>query len=199
MAEMKPMSIPKQSLVKIGIYLAAILLVAYFGNVEAKNKVARLDTDIARTKGEIRKQESLYPIYVKLRAEYDRKVLNELELVQTVPMKQDEVDKATDMIDRMATLAGIDATNIQPDPSSLAEDPNQLLVNGEFSGDYGKFREFLKKLGAIQYVKHIQQIVAQEAAQGLIYTMKLRLAVLSSNATEPAAAQPAKPAKPAKK
>lgn len=194
MADLKSIGIPQQSLVKIGIYLVVILLVAYFGNMESRNKVARLDTEIARTKNEIRKQEFLYPVYMKLKGDFDRKVLAELELVQTVPMKQDEVDKATDMINRMATLSGLETTNIQPDPASLAEDPNQLLVNCEFSGTYPDYREFLKRLGAVQYVKHIQQIVAQEAARGLMYTMKVRLAVLSSNATEPApaAAQPAK-------
>ena len=195
MADLKSLGIPRQSLVKIGIYLAIILLVAFFGNMESRNKVARLDTDIARVKNEIRKQEALFPVYTRLKAEFDRKVLNELELVQTVPMKQDEVDKATDMINRMATLSGIETTSIQPDPGSLAEDPNQLLVNCEFSGDYFDFREFLKRLGAVPYVKHIQQIVTQEAARGLIYTMKVRLAVLSSNATAtpaPAAAPPAK-------
>ncbi len=186
MAENTSLGVPKQTAVKIVIYIAIILAVFFLGNYQSKLRVDKLSKEIAETKGEIKRQKALHPVYVKLKTDYERKVLNELQLVETVPMRQDEVDKATDLMDRMATLSGITATSIQPDPSSLADDPNQLLVNVELNGEFQDYREFLKKLGAIQYVKHIQQIVATEAADELNYSMKVRLAVLSENATKSA-------------
>lgn len=188
MAEKKKIGISKNSLVLYGICLAGLLAIIFLGNLQVKNMTDDLIVKIGETRNEIKRQEALYPLYTRLRAEAEREVLNELQLVETVPMRQDEVDKATDLIDRMATLSGMQATEIQPDPSSLADDPNQLLVNMDLAGDFFGFREFMKRLGAIQYVKHIEQIVVQEAASGQLFNLKVRLAVLSGNATQGAGA-----------
>lgn len=171
--------IPQKSLMKILVCLAVIIIFAFFFNIQSKNKVSRLNGDIVALKSEIKRQEILYPVYLDLKRQYEAEVLKELPLVTNKAMTQEEVNEVTRQIEEAAMQANVEPQQVIPDPATLAENSGQVIVNCEFFGPFFNIRDLLKSLGGIPYVRHIETLQMQEALNGLVVKMKVRLSVVT--------------------
>ncbi|TVM33147.1 hypothetical protein [Oceanidesulfovibrio marinus] len=136
--------LPKQSLIKILVCLAIIILFAFFFNIQSKNKVSRLNGDIVALKSEIKRQEILYPVYLDLKRQYEAEVLKELALVTNKAMTQEEVDAVTRQIEEAAVASKMEPQEVIPDPATLSENSGQVIVNCEFFGPFFNVRDLLK-------------------------------------------------------
>lgn len=174
--------LPKQSLIKILVCLAVIILFAFFFNIQSKNKVSRLNGDIVGLKSEIKRQEILYPVYLDLKRQYEAEVLKELALVTNKAMTQEEVNEVTRQIEEAAVASKMEPQEVVPDPATLSENSGQVIVNCEFFGPFFNVRDLLKNLGSIPYVRHIETLEMQEALNGLVVKMKVRLSVVTEKA-----------------
>ncbi len=169
--------IPQQSVIKILILVVLIVAVAFLLNIKSKNRVSQLNRELVQVKSDIERQKVLYPVYERFKNEVEREVVKELELVSNKAMTQEQVDEVTQQIEQAAYEARVEPQQVTPDPSTMAENSGQLIVNSSFFGNFFDMRELLKNLGAIPYVRHIEIVQMQEALNGLVVNIQLRLSV----------------------
>lgn len=183
----KPDLLPKESLVKIAIIVGVLAVVGYLGIFLTSQSAAKLNAKIIEKQVEIEVQKNLYPVYLKFKSQADEKVVKELPLIDIQRLSQEKVDEVVKSIETTASGQGLAVNAVVPDPTSLEEDPSQVLVRCEFfaRNDQGKrgfanIRGFLVKLGGLPFVKHIEDVVLREGQDGVGFKMRLRLAVASS-------------------
>lgn len=173
----------QQIWVKAGIFVLVLVVFALLLIVPQIQKKSALEKDILRVQEDIKVQEVYYDPYHLLKARYEAKVLDELSLPAEGALGSDDIPQATAEIascignSTSVTQGALHVNEIVPDPVSLQESGQQVLVNLDFFGDFFAFRSFLLQLGSLPYVKHVQEITMHEGKDGVLFNMKLRLSV----------------------
>ncbi len=169
--------LPKQSLLKMGI--CAVIIVAVVGllilpnilrDKEVKREILMLQADLER-------QRYLFPIYSKLKAQLESKVVEQLPMPEPTALTESEIDTATHAIEDVAIKSNMRINDVTPDPGSLIKSTGYVGVTCEIYGSHFNFRSFLMSLGNLSYLRHIEKIEMQEGADGVNYSLRLQLAV----------------------
>lgn len=170
-------NLPRQSVIKLGI--CAAIVVAFVALLILPNIMEdkRVKREVLQKQAEIEKQKILFPIYLRLQAELNNKVVEELPIPEPQQLTEDKVDAAILAVEDMAIKADLRINDVTPDPLSLAESAGFVGLNCDFYGDFMNVRDFLVQLGSLPYLRHIEQIDMQEGADGVNYLMRLQLAV----------------------
>jgi len=174
---MAKLALNKESLVKVGVCIVGMLLFVGLTIVPSNFELTRLKREIVMTRVDIEQQKVLFPVYLDFLRRIADKVVKVLPVVAVEPMSEDKVHEATQMLEQRASTAGLAVQSVVPDPVSLAEGSGQVLVNCELFGKFSTVREFLISLGEVPYFKHIQEVTLEEGHGGLLFKMKVRLAV----------------------
>jgi len=167
----------RQSLLKLAVCAAVLVgFVALFivPNIMEDKRVKR---EVLQLQAEIEKQKILFPIYIRLKAELQNKVVEELPIPDPEQLTEDKVDAAIHAVEDMAIKADLRINEVTPDPMSLAKSEGYVGLNCDFYGPFMNVRSFLVQLGSLPYLRHIEQIDMQEGADGVNYLMRLQLAV----------------------
>ena len=140
--------------------------------------VADLAKQMQIMENKIKIQEKLFLPRNNLQMMLEQEALKELKMPGNSAMTGDQVSVITNTFEEIIKNASLNPLTVIPDPKSLRADPTQLYVECAFYGDFENFRDFIKDLGANEYIRHIQVIdMAEGHDEGLNYTVGLKLSV----------------------
>lgn len=176
-AKKASVSLPKESIFKL--LVCAGIVVAFVALLILPNIMEDKETqhEILKKKAEIERQKVLFPLYIKLQAQLNNKVVKELPIPEAAALTEDQIDAATHTIEDIAVESDLRINEVTPDPASLSATAGYVGVNCDFYGPFLNFRTFLMKLGAVPYLKHVEKIEMQEGVDGVNYIVRLQLAV----------------------
>ncbi len=179
------LGVSKEGLIKVGgcagVLAALFLIVYWFGF----NRAAALDKEITTLKVKQRQHERLMGPHKKLQdelAELEEYVKNiNVGLIELQPLEPDEISSVVSYLDTLAKNVGLETLSIAPDPESMKKHVGQLVVRGQFVGDFHLLDPFLRRLGGkLSALKQIEEIGLVESSGDVVLTLQLQLAVKQS-------------------
>ena len=120
--------------------LAGILLFIIAGIIPAQRFSAALDRKTRDLQFQIDEQKSLQPIYQSLKAKSQTGTVSVLPTPERNKLSRDLISMVPSTFGRIAKNAAMDTLSVEPDVSSLANQPRYLLVRAVVRGDFFNFR-----------------------------------------------------------
>jgi Tfp pilus assembly protein PilO len=171
------LNLSKQSMSKIGICAGVIVLFIAAFIVPAVMEKKKVSREFVNAQVEHERQKVLFPLYEGLKAQLERKVVQKIPLPEPAVLLESELNAAIRQIEKAATDAGLQVSNVLPDPASLAKESGLLGVNCEFFGMYEHFQKFYFNVGSLPSLRHFEKLEAQEGAEGVRFTLRVQLAI----------------------
>lgn len=166
MSRLSQVGLSKRAIVFIIICLVLLGLIVVLGILPNKMEKAGLESEAAILEARLEEQRILYPLYAGIRDRLDHK--SEMETILD-KMDQDfgpvHIDNASEMLSFMAGQVGMDKYSFSPVPESLTRNSDQLLLEGQLSGEYEIFRAFLLKLTAWENFSRLELLEVQSREQ----------------------------------
>lgn len=169
--------VSKETLYKICICLGVLVAFTLVLILPSLTKEKRLKRDILEKQAEIQRQEILFPKYIYLQSELKKSVVKELPMPQIKSIGEGDVNKVTAQIEHIATQSRLTVNEVTPDPYSLSQVTGALGVSCEFFGEFQNLHTFLKALGGVASLIHIEKFSVQEGKGGVLCSMRLLLSV----------------------
>ncbi len=178
MAEQKlNITIPRQSLVYLGLCLTGVLIFVFWGIVPAYRTLAELDARAASIKQRIEEQKILLPFYKALQDAGEQKDSTVLPLPEKSKLAQAKIDTLPLNLSSVVKMSGMTLVSAIPNVGALTGDARFISVNLVLKGNFINFRKFLINLGGIPYADHIEEIVIQGKTDAKEYRLKLWVAI----------------------
>lgn len=150
--------LPKKSLTYIlvgggGLLLFYILVIAHYHGT-----VASYDLETKEIRGKIEAQKILLPFYNELLKKMEIEKSEHLPVPEETDFNIDQIDEINAIFDKAARKSNLQTIHFAPDPKSIPKDFSTLMVDAYLAGNFLDFRQFLEELGAVPYLKHIEEI-----------------------------------------
>jgi Tfp pilus assembly protein PilO len=171
------LDISKQSLSKLLLCATVVILFIALFIVPALMEKKKISREFINAQADLERQKVLYPMYLGLKAQLDRKVVNHLPTPEPNVLLESDLNDAMRQIEQAAVDAGLQVNNVLPEPASLAKESGLLGVQCEFFGLYESYQKFYYKVGAMPALRHFERVEAQEGAEGVRFTLRLQLAI----------------------
>lgn len=173
MSKLKEIGLSRQSLGFILGSLLALGLLIFLGILPARTEINRLEAEAEQLQARIQEQEILHPLYSDLEnALEEQEILEEIIIEEEGEPNTVDVDNAADLMLDIAGKSGLEDSSFSPSPESLAVNSDRLLVNGELTGDYHNFREFLVRLVSKNYFEHMEILEVHSQADADLYQLQ---------------------------
>ena len=157
--------------------LAGLLFFIIAGIIPAQRYSAALDRKTRDLQFQIDEQKSLQPIYQSLKAKSQTGTVSVLPTPERNKLSRDLISMVPSTFGRIAKNAAMDTLSVDPDVSSLANQPRYLLVHAVVRGDFFSFRKYLTGLGELPYFERIEEIEIQQNPDIMEFKMKIWLAL----------------------
>ncbi len=157
--------------------LAGLLFFIIAGIIPAQRYSASLDRKTRDLQFQIDEQKSLQPIYQSLKAKSQTGTVSVLPTPERNKLSRDLISMVPSTFGRIAKNAAMDTLSVDPDVSSLANQPRYLLVHAVVRGDFFSFRKYLTGLGELPYFERIEEIEIQQNPDIMEFKMKIWLAL----------------------
>jgi hypothetical protein len=178
MAEQKlNITIPRQSLIYLGVCLTGVLIFIFWGIVPAYRTLAELDARAASIKQRMEEQKVLLPFYNTLQNASEQKDSTVLPLPERSKLAQARIDTLPMSLSSIVKMSGMTLVSATPNLGALTGDARFISVNLVLKGNFINFRKFLIHLGSIPYADHIEEIVIQGKTDAKEYRLKLWVAI----------------------
>ena len=163
----------RQSLVFVLGSLLVLGLLIFLGILPIRTEIDRLNSEARQLQAQVREQEILHPLYSDLEnALQEQEILEEMIIQEEGEPTAVDVDTAADLMLNIAEITGMEDSSFSPSPESLAVNSDRLLVNGELTGDYHNFREFLVRLVSKNYFEHMEILEVHSQADADLYQLQ---------------------------
>ena len=157
--------------------LAGLLFFIIAGIIPTQRYSAALDRKTRDLQFQIDEQKSLQPIYQALKAKSQTGTVSVLPTPERNKLSRDLISMVPSTFGRIAKNAAMDTLSVDPDVSSLANQPRYLLVHAVVRGDFFSFRKYLTGLGELPYFERIEEIEIQQNPDIMEFKMKIWLAL----------------------
>jgi len=153
--------------------LLALLLISIFPRYIT---LAQMDKQIATLNADIEEQKILYPVFKDLLKKALHKAPEGLPFPEKVKLERDKTDKIALTFQELAKKSNLKIEEIIIDVDSLIDDSGFLMLNVAVQGDVFDLRNFLVKLGEIQYIEHIERVQIRTVDKSKEMRLKLWIA-----------------------
>ena len=161
------------SYVLCGVGLLALLLISIFPRYIT---LAQMDKQITSLNADIEEQKILYPVFKDLLKKALSKAPEGLPFPEKVKLEQGKTDKIALTFQELAKKSSLEIEEIITDADSLIDDSGFLMLNVAVKGDVFDLRNFLVKLGEVQYIEHIEQVQIRALDKNKEMRLKLWIA-----------------------
>ena len=161
------------SYVLCGVGLLALLLIAIFPRYIT---LTELDKQITSLNADIEEQKILYPVFKDLLKKALAKAPEGLPFPEKVKLERDKTDKIALTFQELAEKSNLKIEEIITDVDSLIDDSGFLMLNVILKGDIFDLRNFLVKLGELQYIEHIERVQIRALDKSKEMRLKLWIA-----------------------
>lgn len=148
--------------------IVAFCLVSIIPN---QRSMQAMDNEIKELMHRIDKQKILFPAYQQLWQEIETKEVRTLPFPEAAPLGRAKIDTLTSVFGEIARRHNMNV-DIVPEVKSISSDSELLLANLTVQGDFFLFRNFLVELGALPYVRQIEEIKIYTIPGNLEYSLK---------------------------
>ncbi len=156
-----------------GIVLSAVLI---FVVLPTRREIADTRREKQILEARIEAQKILHPLYDELQRKTSRQQNRFREdglSREKLPARVENAASAAEILVKTAKSAGLEEAFFSPAPESVAKDGRQLLMQGEMSGAYESFREFLLCLALWSRAAEIEQISIKSGTRHPDYRVTL--------------------------
>jgi len=169
-------NLPKKSIAYIFVCAGIIVIFAVLiGSLYYKN--AERKKDIQKTKQLIEDQKTLGPVYQKIIAAAENKLIKKLPYPNKTRLPRQDAVKFMEDFMQAAKKSSVMTISLAPDLTSLSGSSHFLLHKAAVKGQFENFREFLIALGGISYIEKIEEISIQQLSDSMELKMKIWIAL----------------------
>lgn len=161
------------SYVLCGVGLLALLLIAILPRYIT---LSELDKQITSLNADIDEQKILHPVFKDLLKKALAKAPVGLPFPEKVKLERDKTDKIALTFQELAKKSNLKLEKIITDVDSLIDDSGFLMLNVILKGDIFDLRNFLVKLGEVQYIEHIERVQIRALDKSKEMRLKLWIA-----------------------
>jgi Tfp pilus assembly protein PilO len=170
-------AIPRQSVIYIAMCLTGVLIFILGGILPAGKKLTDMERTIADKKYALEEQTLLVPFFKSLKVDTQKKDAELLPMPARTKLSQEKLGSLPIEINSAAKISGMKLVSATPHLSAMTGDSRFIPVNVVLRGGVIDFRKFLIQLGAIPYIHHVEEIMIQEKADTIEFTMKVWAAI----------------------
>ncbi|MEA3279217.1 MAG: hypothetical protein U9Q38_01265 [Thermodesulfobacteriota bacterium] len=138
--------------------------------------MTELDEQITSLNADIEEQKILYPVFKDLLKKALHKAPEGLPFLEKVKLKRDKTDKIALIFQELAKKSNLKIEEVVTDVDSLIDDSGFLMLNVAVKGDMFDLRNFMVKLGEVQYIEHIERIQIKTVDKSKEMRLKLWIA-----------------------
>lgn len=171
--------LPRKSVILLAVCLGGLVLFIFAGIVPLHLSIAKMDEQIKRTGYKIDEQRDFVPIYKAFQERIKKgetKISPELVIPKPEKLPREQVQNLSRVMRDVSLRAGMTTVSVNPDLNTT-DITNSVSVNHVIQGSYFGFRKYLLYLAQLPYYEKIDSIKIEETANGLEYTVKLRVVV----------------------
>ena len=165
------------------LLLKAVLTLVLFSGLAAalvfptRQRLAALDADIARVRGEIARQQSFAPILAKLQQAKVQEDAAGFGFPARAPLPRTQLQDLPNLVQRVAESSGLTVLELNLDAASVLAEHNRIQLQGVFSGSLGQFRMFFVALQNEPSLSRVEKVEVRAVAGGLEFFMQMRFAL----------------------
>ena len=161
------------SYVLCGVGLLALLLISILPRYIT---LAQMDKQITSLNADIEEQKILNPVFKDLLKKALSKAPEGLPFPEKVKLERGKTDKIALTFQELAKKSSLEIEEIITDADSLIDDSGFLMLNVAVKGDVFDLRNFLVKLGEVQYIEHIERVQIRTVDKNKEMRLKLWIA-----------------------
>jgi hypothetical protein len=143
----------------------------------ARRRLAEVDADIARTRGEIARQQALLPVLLKLKQAKSKEDAGSFGFPARAPLARTQLQNLPGMGQKVAESAGLTVLELNLDAASVLAERNRIQVQGVFSGSLSQFRIFFVALQNEPSLNRVEKVEVRAVSGGLEFYMQMRFAL----------------------
>lgn len=167
----------RQLAIRLGLVALVLAAAAYVLVAMPFFQGRRLDAQIARERMLIDRQQKLMPAMASLSGSQQNATLGMLLPPKAVPTPRAQAYLVTEQIGQIAVGAGMEPLDVSLNMGSLAQTPNQLQVQGVFSGQLDGARTLLQELNRMPSLSRIEKIEVRAVDGRLEMMVQMRIAL----------------------
>jgi hypothetical protein len=171
--------LPRKSVTLLAACLGGLVLFIFAGIVPLHFSITKMDEQIKRTGYKIDEQRDFAPIYKAFQERIKKgeaKISPELVIPKREKLPREQVQNLNRVMRDVSLRAGMTTVSVNPQ-FNTTDITNSVSVNHVVQGSYLGFRKYLLYLAQLPYYEKIDSIKIEETANGLEYTVKLRVVV----------------------
>lgn len=167
MISIKELGIPKQSIIYILFCLAGVFLFLAAGTYPQYLKWKDLDAEVALLRSQLKIQQVLQPVYLRLRSDKILKENQQYMVPESSSLPQDAIPTIPFLFGKMARDSNMDFVSAYPLLKSMNEDRSMMMISVNCHGKWDDFRRFLVSLAESAFVSHIEEIEVMTSENGI--------------------------------
>ncbi len=156
-----------------GVGLLFLLLIAIFPRYIT---LTELDEQITSLNADIEEQKILYPVFKNLLKKARARAPEGLPFPKKVKLERDKTDKIALIFQELAKKSNLEFEEVITDVDSLIDDSGSLMLNVIMKGDMFDLRNFMVRLGEVQYIEHIERVQIRTLDKNKEIRLKLWIA-----------------------
>jgi len=168
--------LPTQSLINLSICGAGVIVFIFLIIIPNQNLSDELDQEIEKLNARIEQQRILRPVFDSLLERAKREQSTDLPAVKIEKLDRADVYRISKVLQDMAGRCDLKIEDIRTDANEIMNDTGYMLMWVHVTGDFMKFREFLKDMGTIPFLEQIEEISIRAIEENREYKLKIRLA-----------------------
>ena len=158
MAKFNFSTLPKKSLVTLGIYLGVLVVFILLTIVPARRESAALDDQIKKIRSRIEEQKILKPIYQNLLKKAQLEPPEGIGLVEKKKLKKGETETVGSRLSDMAVRSNLTLAQFLPKVETIISGTGLMMVDFTLKGEFINLHPFLIQLCQTPYLEQIEHI-----------------------------------------
>lgn len=167
----------RQLALRIGIGFVLLCLAAYVLIGMPLLASRKLDSELTEARGRLERHQKLMPTVTSIIATAHNSTIGSLAVPQREPTPRSQAYLLTEQLAHMATAAGLEPLGVTLNPATMAEDPNTIQAQGEFSGQLEGVRSFLMALGRMPSLARMERVEIRAVEGRLEMMVQMRIAI----------------------
>jgi len=155
---MKTLKLQSHSIISYVLCSVGLLAILFITIFPRYITLVQMDKQITSLNADIEEQKILYPVFKDLLKEALARAPEGLPFPEKVKLERDKTDKIALTFQELAKKSNLEIEEVITDVDSLIDDSGFLMLNVIIKGDMFDLRNFLVKLGEIQYIEHIERV-----------------------------------------
>ena len=172
---MKSTQFNSSNMLYLGVCLVGIIAFFFVGIYPNINSLQEMDQEIDVLNQEVRTQELLFPVYLKLLADITNKIPTKLSVPEREKISHNNLGRINEMFTKIAKESDVSFISAVADASNYLDDMGRLSITATFTGDFFDLRQLILKICRLPYLESVDEmkIATLENRKQIIFKIKV--------------------------